>query len=106
MIDDATILKTVNDVEYVVLLTNGKVSIHLSTYPREGGPYKYCRNIQEADLCSLNILRQNVAEVVFKTGKTPKFMNRTFLEHTQSVETKKILPTMKWLEYTFPEKFV
>jgi len=104
--NEDNIVKTINTVEYIVLLTNGKVTTHLSTHPRQEGPYRYCRNLAEADLYSLNILRQNVAEREYKTGKIPDVMTREFLGHNQTIETTKILPTMKWIQSTFPEKFV
>ena len=101
-----TVIKTVKTVEYKVLLTNGRVTVHLSTMPRETGPYKYCRNLEEADLYSLNVLRQNVKEGEYKGARKKEFITREFLGHTQSIESIKIIPTMKWIQETFPEKLI
>jgi len=106
MSKDKNVLKTVNTIGYRVNLTYGQVTSHLTDYPTESGPYKYCRNIYEADLSSLNILRQNACETEYKVGEKPKSQTREFLGHTQVVETKEILPTMQWIQNTFPEAFI
>lgn len=105
MLKDTNVITTVKTVEYKLLLTNGRVTVHLSTMPREPGPYKYCRNLEEADLYSLNVLRQNVKEAEYK-GEKKEFMTREFLGHTQSIEVIKIIPTMKWIQETYPEKLI
>ena len=64
---DLNIEKTINDIFYLVDLTYGQVHTRLKSLPTESGPYRECRNLIEADLYSLNILRQNVNETEFKT---------------------------------------
>jgi len=98
--------KTINEVYYRVNLTHGQVTVHLSRYPTEEGPYKDCNDLVTADFYSLNILRQNASEMELKMGSKPKRVPREFLGISQSIDTVKIMPTMKWLQETYPEKFV
>ncbi len=105
-VEDKNVLKTISHIYYTVKLTYGEVEAHLHN-EEITGPYKRCRNLIEADLYSLNILRQNVCENTFKNdGKRPTTMNRNFLGNLQVIETDMIIPTMKWLEKTYPEKFI
>ena len=99
-----TIITDINTMYFNVDLIHGTV-----VYSPDKIKYStsvLCRNIYEANLFSLNILRQNIAETEFKTGKKPEFITRVFLGIQQDIETVKIIPTMKWLQNTFPEKLI
>lgn len=99
------VITGINKVYYIVDLRCARITAQLHN-ALEAGPYKLCRNIQEANLFSLNILRQNAAEFKYKTGKLPETQNREFLGNLEMIETVRIIPTMKWLQKTFPEKFI
>ena len=97
---------TVGDMYFTVQLMRGEVEAQLSS-EEITGPYKRCRNLREADLYSLNILRQNLAENTYKNdGVVPETMSRIFLGVHQIIDSSKIIPTMRWLEKTFPEKLI
>lgn len=95
---------TVGDMFFTVQLMRGEVEARLG--PDIDGPYKRCRNLREADLYSLNILRQNISEDTYKNGKPPETISRVFLGVHQVIESAKVIPTMKWIEKTFPEKLL
>lgn len=102
---DEKIMYDVNNLYFDVNLISGAVTYIHNT--KVGVPNnKLCRNVQEANLYSLNILRQNVAEEEFKTGKKPESIIRYFLGTQQIIDPSTIIPTMKWLQNTFPEKII
>ncbi len=99
------IIENINDLYFLVDLKHGTIDVSTPS----GGiskSYKLCRNIQEANLYSLNVLRQNVNEERFKTGEEPKTINRWICGDNQVISVESIVPTMKWLQETFPEKFI
>ena len=105
---DKNVIHTASLIKYVVDLRDGKVTPIVSDYSNyDIGPYKICNNVIQADLYSLNILRQNVREKTFVAeGIEPEMMTRNFLDCTQVIPTVSIIPTMKWLSDTFPEKMI
>lgn len=99
------VLTHINTLYYIVDLVNGNVKVQ-ATDIVSSGPYKLCRNVTEANFFSLNILRQNVFENNFKNKNEQRWIHRTFLGIYQELETEKIIPTMDWLQETFPDKFI
>ena len=98
------IMYDINTMYFSVDLIHGTV---IYSHNRNiAGSNKICRNIQEANLYSLNILKQNVIEEEFKTGEAPKSIIRYFLGNQQVIDPATIIPTMKWLQETFPEKLI
>ena len=95
---------TVGDMFFTVQLMRGEVEARLG--PNVEGPYKRCRNLREADLYSLNILRQNISEDTYKNGVAPKSCTRIFLGCHQIIDSDKVIPTMQWIEKNFPEKLI
>lgn len=95
----------INKVYYIVNLAYGDVTIKLIDIITPG-PFKICKSIEEANLYSLNVLRQNAIETEIKVGSKPKTQAREFLGNSQVIETIKIVPTMNWIKKTFLEKFI
>ena len=101
------IIDTATEMEYIVDLRNGNILLHMSSdVDISDGPYSYCKNFYQADLLSLNILRQNSNEEMIKTDKFPSTMARDIMGYKQTITTNKIVPTMQWLQDTYPEKFI
>ena len=101
------VIDTATEMEYIVDLRNGNIVLHMSSdVDISDGPYSYYKNFYQADLFSLNILRQNANEEMIKTDKFPTTMARDIMGYKQTITTNKIVPTMQWLQDTYPEKFI
>ena len=100
------IIDTATDMEYIVDLRNGNILLHMSSDVEISGPYSCCKNFHQADLLSLTILRQNAQEEMIKTDKFPTSISRDIMGYKQMITTNKIVPTMQWLQDTYPEKFI
>lgn len=90
---------------YRVSLVTGNIEFVLNYYPITAGPYKYCNTLIEADLYSLNILRQNAAEKdLYKIPGSQ--LTRSVLDFNEYVQVDEIIPRMKYLKDEYAEVFI
>jgi len=89
---------------FIVDLIRGDISVVLKS-PYPDGAVKVCRNEYEAELYSLNILRQNSIEEEYK-GDKPTSMTRLVYGTSDTVLTHEIVDLMNDIKNLYPEKLI
>jgi len=92
---------------YVVDLKNGDITFRSDPFfTTENQPYKVLKSLIVADWCSLNILKMNREEYLFKYEKLPSTCRRVTLGEVHNYNPEAIEGCMEKLKEKYPEEFV